>query len=102
MEYRKLTFYLHIHFGVVRLRGDSMSLAGNGDSLDTFSDRDSPEVDRNTPSEGMTMLRSFLETKGETFSNEPELLPFYALPYVPDPLHHPSFKDLFTVIFGLS
>ncbi|GLG96168.1 LisH domain-containing protein ARMC9, partial [Gryllus bimaculatus] len=30
---------------------------------------------------GMAVLRRFLETKGTDFSNEPEFLPYYALPF---------------------
>uniref|UniRef100_A0A8C5STJ5 LisH domain-containing protein ARMC9 n=1 Tax=Laticauda laticaudata TaxID=8630 RepID=A0A8C5STJ5_LATLA len=35
------------------------------------------------------------ETKGAALSQTTEFLPFYALPFVPNPMIHPSFKELF-------
>ena len=48
-------------------------------------------------SRGMYMLRNFLETKGTQFSEEPEFLPYYALPFVSNPASDPSFQELFMV-----
>jgi hypothetical protein len=48
-------------------------------------------------SHGMDMLRNFLESKGTEFSAEPEFLPYYALPFVSDPVSHPTFQELFMV-----
>jgi hypothetical protein len=50
---------------------------------------------------GMEALRQFLEAKGTEFSAEPEFLPYYALPFVSDPVSHPSFQELFTVSASL-
>jgi hypothetical protein len=36
-----------------------------------------------------------LDTQGADLSKTAEFLPFYALPYVPNPKDHPSFKNLF-------
>jgi len=36
-----------------------------------------------------------LDTQGAELSKTAEFLPFYALPYVPNPKEHPSFKNLF-------
>ncbi|KAI9143232.1 hypothetical protein BKA69DRAFT_1037040 [Paraphysoderma sedebokerense] len=46
----------------------------------------------------MTMegFKAFLESKGPVLSRTTEFLPFYALPYLPDPRVHPSFKEIFT------
>jgi len=38
-----------------------------------------------------------LETKGAALSQTTEFLAFYALPFVPNPIVHPSFKELFQV-----
>ena len=43
----------------------------------------------------MNAFRSYLENRGSQLSQTTEFLPFYALPYVPDPVTHPSFKELF-------
>jgi hypothetical protein len=45
----------------------------------------------------METFKAFLETRGADLSKTSQFLPYYALPYVPDPRHHPSFSDLFEV-----
>ena len=42
-------------------------------------------------------FKNYLETRGATLSQTTEFLPFYALPFVPNPKGHPSYKELFTV-----
>lgn len=49
-------------------------------------------------SEAMYYFRYYLETKGSNLSHMPDILPYFALPYVHNPRDHPSFKDLFDVI----
>ena len=44
---------------------------------------------------GMAKLRTFIETRGRDVARTEEFLPFYALPYVPQPQYHPTFKTLF-------
>ncbi|KAG1671386.1 hypothetical protein FOA52_011883 [Chlamydomonas sp. UWO 241] len=41
-------------------------------------------------------MRTFLETRGAGLAHTGEFLAYYALPYVPNPEHHPSFEHLFT------
>lgn len=41
-------------------------------------------------------FKNYLDTKGADLSKTSEFLPFYALPYIPNPRDHPSFKHLFT------
>lgn len=43
----------------------------------------------------MQVFKSYLETKGAALSQTTEFLPYYALPFIPDPTSHPSFKPLF-------
>ena len=43
----------------------------------------------------MTLFKGFLENRGAALSQTTEFLPFYALPFVPDPTKHPSYKELF-------
>ena len=47
----------------------------------------------------MRVFKSYLENKGAGLSQTTEFLPFYALPFVPDPTTHPSFKPIFMVRF---
>lgn len=45
----------------------------------------------------MDAFRTFLVQRGAEFSTETEFLPYFALPYVFNPMQHPSFKNLFKV-----
>ncbi|GAB1285181.1 LisH domain-containing protein ARMC9 [Apodemus speciosus] len=74
---QKLEFYLHIHFAIYLLK----SSGGRPDKQ---------ELD-----ERISYFKTYLETKGAALSQTTEFLPFYALPFVPNPMVHPSFKELF-------
>ncbi|XP_062412218.1 lisH domain-containing protein ARMC9 [Sardina pilchardus] len=74
---QKLEFYLHIHFTIYPLK----HCLGRPDRGD-FDER-------------ITHFKHFLETRGSALSQTTEFLPFYALPFVPNPVVHPSFKNLF-------
>jgi len=43
----------------------------------------------------MQQFRNFLETKGAALSKTTEFLPFYALPFIPDPQQNPAFAAIF-------
>uniref|UniRef100_F7G7G4 ARMC9 CTLH-like domain-containing protein n=1 Tax=Monodelphis domestica TaxID=13616 RepID=F7G7G4_MONDO len=74
---QKLEFYLHIHFAIFPLKHRS----GKADKAE-FDGR-------------ISYFKAYLETKGAALSQTTEFLPFYALPFVPNPAVHPSFKELF-------
>ncbi|XP_019904723.2 lisH domain-containing protein ARMC9 isoform X2 [Esox lucius] len=74
---QKLEFYLHIHFTIFPLK---IHLGGPEQT-----DRDGR----------ITHFKQYLETRGATLSQTTEFLPYYALPFVPSPAVHPSFRDLF-------
>uniref|UniRef100_A0A6I8NAY8 LisH domain-containing protein ARMC9 n=1 Tax=Ornithorhynchus anatinus TaxID=9258 RepID=A0A6I8NAY8_ORNAN len=74
---QKLEFYLHIHFAIFPLKH-------------SLEKPDKAEYD-----ERISYFKTFLETKGAALSQTTEFLPFYALPFVPNPMVHPSFKELF-------
>ncbi|XP_004577260.2 lisH domain-containing protein ARMC9 [Ochotona princeps] len=74
---QKLEFYLHIHFAIFLLK----HRAGRPDKQE-LDDR-------------MSFFKTYLETRGAALSQTTEFLPFYALPFVPNPVVHPSFKELF-------
>ncbi|KAK2175425.1 hypothetical protein NP493_733g00009 [Ridgeia piscesae] len=74
---QKLEFYLHIYFAIHPLKkGEKVT---HGDV----------EV-------GMATFKTYLETQGSSLSQTTEFLPFYALPFVPNPKVHPSYKELFS------
>uniref|UniRef100_A0AAY4EXE2 LisH domain-containing protein ARMC9 n=1 Tax=Denticeps clupeoides TaxID=299321 RepID=A0AAY4EXE2_9TELE len=73
---QKLEFYLHIHFTIYPLK-----FSANRAEFD----------------ERIMLFKNYLETKGAALSQSAEFLPFYALPFVPNPTIHPSFKMLFQV-----
>ncbi|XP_033006772.1 lisH domain-containing protein ARMC9 isoform X7 [Lacerta agilis] len=74
---QKLEFYLHIHFAIYLLKHSVGK--PNKAALD----------------ERVACFKTYLETKGAALSQTTEFLPFYALPFVPNPMIHPSFKELF-------
>uniref|UniRef100_A0A9J8AMU0 LisH domain-containing protein ARMC9 n=1 Tax=Cyprinus carpio carpio TaxID=630221 RepID=A0A9J8AMU0_CYPCA len=74
---QKLEFYLQIHFTIYPLK----SPVGSHDKGE-FENR-------------ITHFKHYLETRGAALSQTTEFLPFYALPFVPNPTIHPSFQELF-------
>ena len=45
----------------------------------------------------MREFKAYLETRGAVLAHSTEFATYCALPYIPDPSQHPSFKTLFTV-----
>ncbi|XP_069583106.1 lisH domain-containing protein ARMC9 isoform X2 [Ranitomeya imitator] len=74
---QKLEFYLHIHFAIFPLKHKL------------------GRIDRADCEERISHFKTYLETSGAALSQTTEFLPFYALPFVPNPAAHPSFRDLF-------
>ncbi|XP_012728038.2 lisH domain-containing protein ARMC9 isoform X1 [Fundulus heteroclitus] len=74
---QNLEFNLHIHFTIYPLRTHP-SRQGRAE----FEER-------------ISLFKQYLETGGAALSQTAEFLPYYALPFVPNPTIHPSFKDLF-------
>ncbi|XP_006893604.1 PREDICTED: lisH domain-containing protein ARMC9 [Elephantulus edwardii] len=74
---QKLEFYLHIHFAIYLLKHSS------------------GRPDRELLDERMSYFKTYLETRGAALSQTTEFLPYYALPFVPNPMVHPSFRELF-------
>ncbi|XP_020780422.2 lisH domain-containing protein ARMC9 isoform X2 [Boleophthalmus pectinirostris] len=70
---QSLEFYLYIHFTIYPLR----------------------KQERGDLEERVSLFKQFLETRGAALSQTTEFLPYYALPFVPNPTAHPSFKNLF-------
>uniref|UniRef100_A0ABM5G456 LisH domain-containing protein ARMC9 n=1 Tax=Pogona vitticeps TaxID=103695 RepID=A0ABM5G456_9SAUR len=74
---QKLEFYLHIHFATFLFKH-------------TMGKPNKAALDKR-----ISCFKTYLETKGAALSQTTEFLPFYALPFVPNPTIHPSFQELF-------
>ncbi|NWX45215.1 ARMC9 protein, partial [Steatornis caripensis] len=74
---QKLEFYLHIYFATYLLKH-------------SVGKPHKAELE-----ERISHFKAYLETKGAALSQTTEFLRFYALPFVPNPMVHPSFKELF-------
>lgn len=85
-EYRKLTFYLHVYYTILECKKRVNKSENCSDD----------KCDENNES-SMGAFRTFLLQRGAEFSTENEFLPYFALPYVFEPMQHPSFKNLFKV-----
>ncbi|VVC24374.1 Armadillo-type fold,Armadillo-like helical,LIS1 homology motif [Cinara cedri] len=84
-EYRKLTFYLHVYYTIIECK-----TRVNKPDICTDDDGNSEKCESS-----MEAFRKFLVQRGAEFSTETEFLPYFALPYVFNPMQHPSFKNLF-------
>ncbi|XP_030842980.1 lisH domain-containing protein ARMC9 isoform X2 [Strongylocentrotus purpuratus] len=76
---KKLEFYLNIYFAIFPIKYHMMTGKKGRTKLE----------------EAMEEFKKYLETGGASLSQTTEFLPFYALPFVPDPTKHPSYKELF-------
>jgi len=47
--------------------------------------------------ESLRRFKEFLDTHYTDLSQSTEFLPFYALPYIPNPAEHPSFRQIFSI-----
>ena len=71
---QSLEFNVSVHFAVYPVR------AGTGSGAQAVQD-----------------FKSYLENRGAVLAQSQEFAMFCALPYVPDPSKHPTFKTIFTV-----
>ncbi|XP_033107684.1 lisH domain-containing protein ARMC9-like isoform X2 [Anneissia japonica] len=76
---KKLEFYLNIYFAIFPIK--YQILTGKKSSVRVEG--------------AMSEFKSYIETRGAVLSQTTEFLPFYALPFVPDPTKHPAYKELF-------
>jgi hypothetical protein len=78
---QKLEFYLHIFFAMYPA---FMTSAAN-----------KPEIEKNLKRE-LGAFKEYLDGRGTELSKTSEFLQYYALPYVGNPLEHPTFKSICT------
>ena len=77
LKCQKLEFYLHIYFAIYP------ALEGTG-------------AHQRQLQHELAAFKHFLDTKGSELSQTSEFLPYYALPYVANPMEHPHFSSLCT------
>jgi hypothetical protein len=78
---QKLEFYIHIFFALF-----PAFLGANNNRQ-----QNDKELKRT-----LTQFKEYLDTKGAELSKTSEFLEYYALPYVDNPLEHPTFKAICT------
>jgi len=81
----KLEFYIHLYFVVYNVHPFSKKNLQRNKKHDTSLDRQEVQA-----------FKHYLDTKGPKLAQTTEFVQFYALPYIPNPLSHPSLKDVFT------
>ena len=84
-QYKKLEFYIQIYF-VVYIKHPHL-MRGNLDQ----------HQEDQAFSEAQQEFKMYLDSKGSELSKANEFLAYYAIPYIPNPSNHPSFKHLFTI-----
>jgi LisH domain-containing protein ARMC9 len=88
---QKLEFYVQLHFATLPFRPSFLRKMAQ-------KSRDNPGAAKSAASaaaSAMLAFRKYLESRGKILSSSPEFLQYYALPYVPNPMEHPSFKGVF-------
>jgi|688.fasta_scaffold162556_3 hypothetical protein len=80
---KKLEFYLHIYFVIFIFHPHNNQ---------GFRDRTLDQLKGE-----QTDFKNYLDNAGSELSKTSEFLAFYALPYIKNPMEHPSFKALFTM-----
>lgn len=80
----KMEFYCHLHFAIWPFREEQLRRSG-GDI----------QLAARRAAKGMKVFKRYIAETGDILSKSQEFIPFYALPYVPSPPDHPSFKGLF-------
>ena len=76
----KLEFYIHIYFAIYPMH--PMTKKSTVGVQKEFKKR-------------KEWFKVFLENKGKDMSETSEFLAYYALPYISNPIDHPSFKNMF-------
>ncbi|KAL0107039.1 hypothetical protein PUN28_015533 [Cardiocondyla obscurior] len=76
-EYKKLTFYLHVHFAVLPKR------KFRGDQCKETNENNVTEIEKNI-NDSMKQLQDYLSGDGKELEHVTELQMFYALPFIED------------------
>ncbi|GMI60032.1 hypothetical protein ScalyP_jg458 [Parmales sp. scaly parma] len=79
-----LEFYLNLHFAIYPFRDENMMRCTSAADASAKC------------AKGMAVFRRYIEGRGQSLSQTPEFVQFYALPYIPSPPDHPTFAVMFT------
>ncbi|XP_077261846.1 lisH domain-containing protein ARMC9 isoform X2 [Temnothorax americanus] len=82
-EYKKLTFYLHVHFAVLPKRKSHADRYQEHEKdliLEKCKENNATEVEKNS----MKQLQDYLNGNGKGLEHDTELQTFYALPFIED------------------
>jgi len=80
---KKLEFYLHLYFVVYIFHPYNNQ---------NFRERSEQELKAE-----QVDFKNYLDSRGAELSKTSEFLAFYALPYIQNPMDHPSFQSLYTM-----
>ncbi|GIL56324.1 hypothetical protein Vafri_11698 [Volvox africanus] len=94
---QKMEFYLQVYFAIYPVLPSSSVLVVTPGGAGPPGSRHSPHSSssRHELSLRMKSFKSYLEGRGAALALTAEFLPYYALPFVQQPEHHPSFEQLF-------
>ncbi|XP_070164881.1 lisH domain-containing protein ARMC9 [Polyergus mexicanus] len=103
-EYKKLTFYLHVHFAILPKRKlyvdqykeheltseiNTPKLSSENSVLKRCKENNATEIEKNI-NNSMKQLQDYLSADGKELENDIELQSFYALPFIED-IHTDTF-----------
>ena len=97
LDARKVDFWLQIYFAIYPALPSAAAVGKRPSARDDVPGaRHAPhDASGANLAAGIAKLREYIETRGADAARTEEFLPYYALPYVPQPQHHPAFKQLF-------
>ncbi|XP_029160114.1 lisH domain-containing protein ARMC9-like [Nylanderia fulva] len=90
-EYKKFTFYLHVHFAILPKRkfyADQYK-EHEDSTLENCKENNATEIEKNI-NNSMKQLQDYLNGDGKELENDIELQSFYALPFIED-IHADTF-----------
>ncbi|GIL89185.1 hypothetical protein Vretifemale_16989 [Volvox reticuliferus] len=94
---QKMEFYLQVYFAIYPVLPSSSVLVVTPGGAGPPGSRHSPHSSssRHELVLRMKAFKSYLEGRGAALALTAEFLPYYALPFIQQPEHHPSFEPLF-------
>jgi hypothetical protein len=80
---QRLEFVINVHMALIPF------------SMDSLIKCKSVEQASKACARSMAVFKRYLDTRGQRMSKESDFVPYFALPYVPDPSDHPSYAPMF-------
>ncbi|GLC64972.1 LisH domain-containing protein armc9 [Pleodorina starrii] len=93
---QKMEFYLQVYFAIYPvLPSSSVLVVTPGGGPGGYRNSPHSSSSRHELALRMKAFKSYLEGRGAALAHTAEFLPYYALPFIQQPEHHPSFEPLF-------